>query len=89
MPELHLKQPGHNYSACRPFTNILDRIQKFGETDNLKHIYKNELDKPYFAHDAAYSDSKDLAKGTVSEKIPKDTVYETARNRKYDRYQGV
>ena len=37
-----------------------------------------------FAHDAAYSDSKDLAKRTVSDKILKDRPYEIARNPKYN-----
>ena len=38
------------------------------ETDDLKHIYKNKLHKACFAHDAAYSDSKDLAKRIFSDK---------------------
>ena len=62
MPELHLKQPGFTYSTCGPFTKHRERIQKFRETDNLKQLYRNELDKACFANDAAYSDSKDLAK---------------------------
>ena len=41
-----------------------ERIQKFREKGNLKHIYKNEL--KIFFHDAACSDSKDLAKRTVN-----------------------
>ena len=32
-------------------------------------MYRNELDKTGFAHDAAYSDSKDLTKRTISDKI--------------------
>ena len=32
---------------------------------------KKELDKTCFAHDAPYSDSKDLAKVTISDKILK------------------
>ena len=28
----------------------------------MKHFHENELDKACFTHDAAYSDSKDLAK---------------------------
>ena len=61
MPELHLKQPGFTYSACGPFTKHCEWIQKFRETVNLKHLYRNELDKACFAHDAVYSDSKDFA----------------------------
>ena len=37
MLELHLKQPGFTYSTCRPFTQHLERIQKFKETGNLKN----------------------------------------------------
>ena len=64
-----------------------ERIQKFRETGHLKHLYRNELDKACFAHDAAYSDSKDLAKRTTSEKILKDRDCEIAKNPKYDGYQ--
>ena len=39
------------------------------EAGNLKHLYRNELDKARFAHDAAYSDSKDVAKKSISDKI--------------------
>ena len=72
MPELNLKHSGFTYSACRPFTKHHERIQKFRETGNLKHLYRKELDKACFAHDAAYSDSKDLAKRAISDKILKD-----------------
>ena len=48
---------------------------------------RNELDKARFAHDAAYSDSKDLAKRNISDNILKDRAYKIARNCKYDRYQ--
>ena len=50
-------------------------------------MYRNELDKAYFAHDASYSDSKDLANRTISDKILKDRVYEIARIWKNDGYQ--
>ena len=48
MPELHLKQPGFTYSACGPFTKHHEKIQKFRETGNLKHLYRNELGKAWF-----------------------------------------
>ena len=53
MAELHLKQAG--------LTKHCEKIQKFREAVNLKHLYRNELDKVCFAHDATYSDSKYLA----------------------------
>ena len=86
-PELHLKQPRFTYSACELFTKRRERIKKFRETGNLKHLYINELDKACFSHDAAYSDSKDLAKKTVSDKILKDRAYQEVRSRNYDGYQ--
>ena len=69
MPELHLKQPEFTYSACGPFTKHCERIQKFTETDDLKHLYRDELDKVCFVHDTVYSNSKDLPKRTISNKI--------------------
>ena len=85
--ELHLKQPRFTYSVCRSFTKHRERIKKFRETGNLEHLYRNELDKACLAHDAAYSDSKDLAKRAISDKVLKGRAYEIARNRKYDKYQ--
>ena len=87
MPEMHLRQPQFTYSACGPFTKHKQRIQKFKETGDTNYIYKNELDKACFAHDAAYSDSKDLTKTTVADKILRDKALSIAKNLKYDRYQ--
>ena len=86
MPELQFKQPGFTYSVCGPFTKHHEIIQKFRETGNLKHLYRNELDKACFAHDAAYSYDEDLAKRIISDLILKDRAYETARNCNYDEY---
>ena len=68
MPEMHLRQPQFTYGACGPFTTHKQRIQKFKETGDTNYIYKNELGKSCSAHDAAYSDSKDLTKRTVADK---------------------
>ena len=89
MPELHLKQPGFTYSACGPLAKHRERIKKFKESGNLKHLYGNELGKSYFAHDAAYSESKDLAKRTIAGTISKNRSYEIARNHGHDVYQMV
>ena len=43
---------------------------------NLKHLHRSELDKPCFAHDAAYFDSKDLEKRTASDRILKDKAFD-------------
>ena len=74
------------YSACGPFTKYLERIKKFRKTGKLKHLYRIELDKACFARDATYSDSKDLAKRIISDKVLKDRPYEIARNPNYDGY---
>ena len=87
MQELHLKQPRFPYSASEPSTKHSGRNQKFRETGNLKHLCRNELNKACFAHDAAYSDSKDWAKKNISGKILNEKDYEIARNCNYDGYQ--
>ena len=87
MPEMYLRQPQFTYSASGPFTKHQQRIQKFKETGDTNYIYKNELDKACFAHDAAYSDSKDLTKLTVTDKILKNKAFNIAKNPKYDGYQ--
>ena len=87
MPEIHLRQPQFTYSACGPFTRYEERIQKFKETGDTNYIYMNELDKACFTHDAAYSDSKDLTKRTVADKILKDKAFDIAKDPKYDGYQ--
>ena len=38
MPEMNLRQPGFTYSACEPFTKNKERIQKFKETGDTKHM---------------------------------------------------
>ena len=47
----------------------------------------NELDKACFTHDATYSDSKDLTKRTVADKILKNKAFDVAKDSKYDGYQ--
>ena len=87
MLEMHLRQPQFTYSACGPFTKHNQRIQKFKETGDTNYIYKNELDKACFAHDGAYSDSKDLTKRTAADKILRNRAFNIAKDPKYDVYQ--
>ena len=65
MPEMHLRQPEFTYSAGGPFTKNKERIKKFKETQDSRHIYQNELDKACFPYDIAYEDFKDLTRKTV------------------------
>ena len=87
MLEIHLRQPQFTYSACGPFTRHEERIQKFKLTGDTNYVYKNELDKACFVHDAAYSDSKGLTKRTVADKILKNRAFDIAKDPKYDGYQ--
>ena len=87
MPEIHLRQPQFTCIACGPFTKHGQRIQKFKETGDTNYLYKIELDKACFVHDAAYSESKNLIKRTVADKILKNKAFDIAKDPKYDGYQ--
>ena len=78
MPELVLKQPGL-------FALEIDLYLE--KASNLKHLYRNKLDKACFAYDAAYFDSNKLAQIIISDKIFKDRTYEVARSHGCDGYQ--
>ena len=87
MTEIRLRQPQFTYGACGPFTKHEQRIQKFKETGDTNYIYMNESDKACFVHDAAYSNSKDIKKRTVADKILKNKAFDIAKDPKYDGYQ--
>ena len=53
----------------------------------LFNKHRERIKKFKEIHDAAYSDSKGLAKRTVSDKVLKDRAYEIAINPKYNGYQ--
>ena len=72
MPEMHLRQPRFDYSACGPFTRHKERIKEFKRTGDTRYIYRNELDKACFQHDSAYADHKDLINRTKSDKVLRD-----------------
>ena len=84
---MHLKQLGFTYSACGPFTENKERIEKFMQTGNTNLLYRNELDKACFQHDMGYGKSKKLAKRTQSGKVLRDKEFQIASDPKYDAYQ--
>ena len=84
VPEMHLKQPGFTYSACGPFTKHKERIKRFEQTGDTRYIYRNELDKACFQHDAAYADNKDLLNRTRADKILRGKAYTIASNSQYE-----
>ena len=87
MSEIHLRQPQFTYSACGPFTRHEERIQKFKETGDTNYVFKNELDKACFLHNAAYSDSKGLTERNIADKNLKNRAFDIAKDPKYDGYQ--
>ena len=86
---MHLKQPRFTYSVWGPFTKNKQRLEKFKETGDTKHIYRNKLDKACFQHDMAYGEFKDLARRTSSDKLLRDKGFNIAKNPKYDGHQRV
>ena len=68
MPEIHLRKPGFTYSACVQFTKIKEKIKKFKETGDSRHVYQNELDKACFQYDMAYGEFKYLNRRTDANK---------------------
>ena len=87
MPERHLRQPQFIYSACGPFTRHKKRIKEFKRTGDTRLLYRNELDKACFKHDAAYAKYKDVENRLKSDQILRNSAYDIASNPKYDGYQ--
>ena len=84
LSDLFLRELVFTYNECGLFIKHFERIQKFRETCNLKHIYQNKLDKACFTDDRAF---KDLAKRIISDKVLKNRAYELGNNPKVDGYQ--
>ena len=79
---MHLRHPQFTHSACGPFTKLKQRIKKFKEIGDTNYTHKNELDKACFAHDAAYSDSKDLTKRTIADKSLRNKAFNIVKDQK-------
>ena len=87
MPEMHLRQPRYVYSACGPFTRHKERIKEFKRTGDTRLLYRNELDKACFKHDAAYAKYKDVENRSISDQKLRNSAYDIASNPNYDGYQ--
>ena len=87
MSEMHLRQPQIVYSACGPFTRHKERIKEFKRTSDMRLLYRNELDKACFKHDAAYAKYKDKENRLTPDQKLKNIAYDIASNPKYDGYQ--
>ena len=80
MQKMHLRQPKFVYSACGPFTRHKERIRKFKRTGNTRLLYRNELDKACFKHDAAYVKYKDVENRLISDQKLRNSAYDIASN---------
>ena len=87
MPEMHLRQPRFVYSACGPFTRHKKRIKEFKSTGDTRLLYRNELDKACFKHEAAYAKYKDVEKTLISDQKLRNSAYDIASNPVHDGYQ--
>ena len=87
MPEMHLRQPRFVYSVCRPFTRHKERIKEFKRTGDTRLLYRNELDKACFKHDAAYANYKDVENRVISDQKLRNSAYDIASNPAYDVYK--
>ena len=87
MPEMHLRQPQFVCSACGPFTRHKERTKEFKRTGDMRLLYRNELDKACFKHDAAYAKYKDVENRLISDQKLRNSAYDIASNPKYDGYQ--
>ena len=87
MPEMHLIQPKFVYSVCGSFTRHKERINEFKRTGDTRLLYRNEIDKACFKHDAAYAKYKDVENRLISDQKLTNSAYDIASNPIYDGYQ--
>ena len=81
MLETHLRDlKVGTYSACVPFTRHKDIINSFKQV--IQTIY-TKIDKACFAHDAAYSDFKDIKNRTAADKILRDKACKITKDPKH------
>ena len=89
MPEMYLKQPGFTYSACGPFTENKETIEKFMQTGNTDFLYRNVFVKACFQNNMAYGKLKDLTKRTQSDKVLREKTFKIASDPKYCYQRGL
>ena len=87
MLKVHLRQPQFFCIACGPFTRHKGRIKEFKRRGDTRLLYRNELDKAYFKHDATYAKYKDVENRLISDQKIRNSAYDIASNPKYDGYQ--
>ena len=85
--EMHLWDPiVGKYAAAGPGTKHKARLEKYLQTGDTNYIFKNELDKACFYHDAAYSKYTDVANRQIADKKLMDECVRIANDTSYDGY---
>ena len=77
---MHLRRPGFKSSACRPFPESTEEIQKTKEKRDSRYIYPKKLGKSSIQHVMAYGDFKDLPRRIPYNKVLRDKVFNIAKN---------
>ena len=86
--EMHLWDPiVGRYAAAGPGTKHKARIERYLQTGDTDHIFKNELDKACFYHDAGYSAHKSVEKRHLADKKLMDECVRIANDQSLDGYQ--
>ena len=88
--ELHMFDPVvGRYSACGPGTKHKERIEKYVQTGDTSHIFKNELDKRCFYHDSSYDKYKDVPNRLIADKKLMDGAYDIASDQSKNGYERM
>ena len=86
--ELHLYDPVvGKYSACGPGTKHKERIEKYIQSGDTSHIFKNELDKHCFYHDSAYDKYKDVPNRQIADRKLMDGAFQIASDESKNGYE--
>ena len=83
MPEIHLRQPGFTYIACRPFTKNNERIKKLKKNRRFK-IYLSKWNRWSLLSTwyGDFGDFKDFPRRITSDRILPDKAFNIAKNLK-------
>ena len=89
MPEMLVRQPEFEHSACGTFIKNKEIIQKFKETGDSQYNYqkKKKKTKRFFNMTWLIKILKDLTKRTTSDKILCGKAFNIDKNPKYNGYQ--
>ena len=87
IPQMHLRQPGFTYNACRTFIKNKETTKKVKEAGGSRYIYQNEIDKGCFEHDMAYGDFKGVNRRAAAHKMLCGKAFNISKNLKYDGHQ--